>query len=149
MKIEINSATIEDLVQLNGIAEIKAKRIIAYRKQNNEFTNIEELTEVRGIGQAIFERIRQDIKVNNGTKIIFMPEKYNLENKNINEVHLVGEMNNWDPANKSYTLKKNDDGTWTGIFKLKTGTEYKILYDSDNWEQGNEIGGPHGENLVI
>lgn len=54
-KVNINTASVQELMQLEGIGEKKALAIIEYRKQNGSFRTPEELTNVEGIGQKIFE----------------------------------------------------------------------------------------------
>jgi competence protein ComEA len=61
--ININTATNEELCTLNGIGEKMADKIIAYRKQNGRFKNIEDLREVKGIGEKKFEKIKSWIIV--------------------------------------------------------------------------------------
>lgn len=61
--INLNTATLEQLQTLTGIGEKKAKDIIAYREQNGAFKTIQELTEVKGIGSATFEKIKDRITV--------------------------------------------------------------------------------------
>jgi competence protein ComEA len=56
-RININSATIDDLDMLPGIGPEKAKEIIAYRQQNGNFNNIEDILLVPGIGNKLFEDI--------------------------------------------------------------------------------------------
>ena len=60
-KININSATIEELLQLNGIGESKANAIIEYRTKNGDFKTIEDIKNVSGIGEAAFEKIKDQI----------------------------------------------------------------------------------------
>lgn len=55
-KININKATAEELAQLDGIGPQKAKAIVAYRKANGDFKKIEDLMNVKGIGEATFEK---------------------------------------------------------------------------------------------
>lgn len=55
--ININSATLEQLMTLPGIGEVTAKAIIT-RRENKPFTSIEELTEIYNIGEKTLERIR-------------------------------------------------------------------------------------------
>ncbi len=56
-RININSATIDDLDTLPGIGPEKAKEIIAYRQQYGNFRNIEDILLVPGIGAKLFEDI--------------------------------------------------------------------------------------------
>ncbi len=62
-KIDINRAEAWLLETLPGIGETKAQAIIAYREQNGPFHNINELTRVKGIGVAIYEKIKHLITV--------------------------------------------------------------------------------------
>lgn len=57
-KISLNSATKEELMTLPGIGESKANLIIEYREKNNGFKTIEDIMEVKGIGQAMYEKIK-------------------------------------------------------------------------------------------
>lgn len=62
-KISINTATIEELMTLSGIGEAKAKAIIKYREEVGSFQSIEELKEVEGIGDSIFDSIKENITI--------------------------------------------------------------------------------------
>ena len=59
-KVSINTATKEQLMTLTGIGESKADAIIEYR-ENKKFETIEELKEVSGIGDSLFEKIKDHI----------------------------------------------------------------------------------------
>ncbi len=61
--ININTANKQELMTLNGIGEVYAQRIIEYRESNGDFTSIEELTEVKGIGEKTLEKIKDRITV--------------------------------------------------------------------------------------
>lgn len=60
-KVNINTASLEELQNLQGIGESIAKRIIEYRKQNGKFSNIEEIKNVSGIGESKFNKIKEYI----------------------------------------------------------------------------------------
>lgn len=63
LRVNINTATSEELQKLPGIGEAMAIRIITYRKENGKFSKIEDLKEVSGIGEAKFNNIRSYIYI--------------------------------------------------------------------------------------
>ena len=62
-KVSLNTATLDELMTLPGIGEAKAQAIIEYREEVGAFQNIEELKEVSGIGDAIFDQIKENITI--------------------------------------------------------------------------------------
>ena len=62
-KININSATKEELFSINGISETLADKIIEYREVNGQFKSIEEIMLVSGIGIKTYEKIRDFITI--------------------------------------------------------------------------------------
>ena len=62
MKIDINTASKEDLMTLSGIGESISENILEYREKN-EFKEIEDIKNVNGIGESKFNIIKENIKV--------------------------------------------------------------------------------------
>lgn len=62
-KININTATAEELDKIPGIGPARAKLIIDYRTQNNGFKTIEQIKDIKGIGDKSFENIKDLITV--------------------------------------------------------------------------------------
>ncbi len=60
--VNINTASKEELMSINGIGESKANSIIEYRK-DNKFNTIEDIKNVSGIGDKFFEQIKNYITV--------------------------------------------------------------------------------------
>lgn len=63
-KININTATLSELDTLPGIGQTYAQRIIDYRNTNGPFKNIEEVKNVKGIGDKTFEKFKDKITIN-------------------------------------------------------------------------------------
>jgi competence protein ComEA len=54
-QVNINTADADTLMSLKGVGAKKAEAILAWRKENGKFTSIEQLMDVKGIGESIFE----------------------------------------------------------------------------------------------
>ena len=61
--VNINSASVEKLSNLNGIGKSTAEKIVKYRNENGYFNSIEDLMNVSGIGESKFNNIKDDIEV--------------------------------------------------------------------------------------
>ncbi len=62
-KININTATMEELMTLTGIGKAKAESILAYRQKCGKFATIEEIKNIDGIKDAVFRKISDKITV--------------------------------------------------------------------------------------
>ncbi len=65
--VNINTATPEQLELLPGIGEARAKAVVSMRKQRGGFKSVDELTEVKGIGEAALERLRPFVRTEGTT----------------------------------------------------------------------------------
>ncbi len=63
-KVNINTASKEELMKLSGIGEAKADSIISYREEEGEFESIESIMEIEGIKEGVFNKIKEEISVN-------------------------------------------------------------------------------------
>ena len=59
--IDINSAGVDDLVQLPGIGPKTAEKILSYRQENGKFQSVEDLMNVKGIGQKKFNKLKSNV----------------------------------------------------------------------------------------
>ncbi len=62
-RININTATSEELQTISGIGEAKAKKIIEYREKHGSFKTIEDITNVSGFGEKTLENLKEYICV--------------------------------------------------------------------------------------
>ena len=62
-KLDINKASVEELVGLPGVGEKLAQRIVTYREKAGAFKATEELMNVRGIGEKSFQKLERFITV--------------------------------------------------------------------------------------
>jgi len=61
-KIDINKASVEELQSIKGIGPVLAKSIVEYRNAT-PFENIEDIKNVTGVGEKVFEKIKDQITV--------------------------------------------------------------------------------------
>lgn len=66
-RVDINYATKEELMTLSGIGESRAESILAYRESNGPFQTVEDLMNVDGIKEGIFQKIKDSITVTTGS----------------------------------------------------------------------------------
>ena len=61
--INLNTADISELMTLTGIGETKARAIISYREEVGKFKEISEVMQVKGIGESLFAKIKDNITI--------------------------------------------------------------------------------------
>lgn len=57
-KIDVNKASYQQLIAIKGIGPAKAKAILDYIAQNGDLVSLDELLEIRGIGQALLAQLK-------------------------------------------------------------------------------------------
>ncbi len=63
-KINLNTATKNELMTINGIGEVTAGKIIEYREENGDFIYISDLKNIKGIGDKTFEKLKDNFFIN-------------------------------------------------------------------------------------
>ena len=64
-KVNINTASVEELATLKSVGAKTAERIVAYRETNGPFNSVDELTNVKGIGEKTLLKNRDRISTGN------------------------------------------------------------------------------------
>ena len=62
-KININSASEEELQNITGIGPSKASAIIQYREEQGPFSSVEDLMNISGIGEKTFEKMKDQVTI--------------------------------------------------------------------------------------
>ena len=63
--ININTADKETLMAIKGVGEKRAEAIIMYREKNGPFTSLDQLTNIKGVGNSFLEKNRDNLIVSN------------------------------------------------------------------------------------
>jgi competence protein ComEA len=71
--VNINTATVEELIRLPGIGPAKAAAIAAFRQKHGAFGRIEDLDRVKGFGRKTLARLRPNLSVSGPTTYIGKP----------------------------------------------------------------------------
>ncbi len=68
-KVNINTATVEDLTKLPGVGSITAKQIITYRQKAGEFRSVQELRDIYGFSRTTYDKIEKYVTVDKATDV--------------------------------------------------------------------------------
>ena len=78
--VNLNKANASALQHyLKGIGEKKAQNIVEYRQANKKFKSVEEIQEVKGIGEVIYKKIKSSLSLTKGVTVA--PEKKKMKTK--------------------------------------------------------------------
>lgn len=66
--VDLNTASVEQLTELPGIGPALASRIVEYREKAGQFESVEELMNVRGIGEKSFAKLEPHVRVGSEKK---------------------------------------------------------------------------------
>jgi competence protein ComEA len=67
-RVNVNSATAEELEALKDVGPVKAKAIVEYRKKHGAFKSIDELSKVPGVGVVTLQKIKSELSVTDVAK---------------------------------------------------------------------------------
>lgn len=95
-------------------------------------------------------------------QFLVLPSGYGITDT-ITEMHLAGNLDpnaasgtgdQWNPANKSYALTKQADGSWLGTFTFPASvvastTQFKFIYNGTTWDKNIGVGGQSGANFML
>jgi competence protein ComEA len=62
-KVNLNTASVDELKELKGIGPAKAEAIVKYREEHGNFKSTEDIIAVKGIGEKLYTKISEEIEV--------------------------------------------------------------------------------------
>ncbi len=71
LQVDINFATLNELMQIKGVGKVTAQRIIDYRNKNGPFLDTYQLTEIKGIAKAKYNKMKHQVIINQKNLMIY------------------------------------------------------------------------------
>ncbi|MBP1687000.1 MAG: topoisomerase [Deltaproteobacteria bacterium] len=65
-QVNVNTATAADLAAVRGLGEVKAQAIVDYRAKNGPFKSVDDLVQVKGIGEKLLTKVRPQLTLEAG-----------------------------------------------------------------------------------
>ena len=129
--VNVNTATKEELMTLNGIGEVKAQAIIDYRTKNGPFKTFADVDKVPGIGEGTMKKIEKEVTLSGKTTVTAAPAKADEKKASPAKEEKKAEAKPAAPAKEEKKAdKKSDNGQAERIIALLGGRENIVLVDA-------------------
>ncbi len=112
--VNLNTATAEELDELPGIGETLSARIVEHRETYGPFQAVEDITEVRGIGNGTLEDLQDLVTVDAFQRTYYVVASVYFVTDGVDETHLDGAEPEGFTETWGYTLEADADGTVVG-----------------------------------
>jgi len=118
-RINVNTASLDELQAISGIGEALGKAIIEHRQWEGPFQSVDDLTKIDGIGAGSLDGMRDQITVDAAQRTFSVSATVQFSTDGVGEAHVDADPNHPDgfPETYGYTLVTDAkgvvvDGTW-------------------------------------